>query len=326
MRQVTCAGAGGPDVLQVIDASVPEPGAGQVLIQVAFAGINRPDIVQRQGLYPPPLGASSVLGLEVSGQIVAIGDHVTGFVEGDYVCALVNGGGYAEFAVAEARHCLPIPVNLTLKEAATIPEAAFTVWHNVFQRGALKAGQSLLVHGGAGGIGSFAVQLASARGSRVFATGGGETKCKAIQAFGAERAIDYFSEDFVEVCRSLTNGQGVNVVLDIVGGDYLQRNLRVCAPDGNLISISFLHGSRVNIDLMPLMLKRITWGGSTMRAQSDLIKARIADELRLEVWPLFGSGLLRPHIHAEYPLTNVADAHKDMERGEHIGKLVLSLR
>lgn len=326
MRQVICAGAGGPDVLQVIDASVPEPGAGQVLIQVAFAGINRPDIVQRQGLYPPPLGASSVLGLEVSGQIVAIGDQVTGFVEGDYVCALVNGGGYAEFAIAEARHCLPIPVNLTLKEAATIPEAAFTVWHNVFQRGALKAGQSLLVHGGAGGIGSFAVQLASARGSRVFATGGGETKCKAIQAFGAERAIDYFSEDFVDVCRSLTNGQGVNVVLDIVGGDYLQRNLRVCAPDGNLISISFLHGSRVNIDLMPLMVKRITWGGSTMRAQSDHIKARIADELRLEVWPLFGCGLLRPHIHAEYPLTNVADAHKDMERGEHIGKLVLSLR
>lgn len=326
MRHIVCDAFGGPEVMRLADAPCPQPGPGEVLVEVAFAGINRPDVLQRRGMYPPPPGASPVLGLEVAGQVLAVGEGVSSLRRGDLVCALVNGGGYAEYALAHESQCLPVPAGWSLREAACLPEVAFTVWHNVFERGQLLAGESLLVHGGAGGIGSFAVGLASARGARVFATGGGAVKCEAIMGFGAERAIDYQVEDFVEVCQSLTGGRGVDVVLDMVGGDYLQRNLRVCATEGRVVSIAFLRGSRAELDLMPLMMKRITWTGSTLRAQSLEAKAGIARAVLREVWPLLAAGGLKPHIHGVFPLDAVAEAHAQMERSEHIGKLVLSLR
>lgn len=323
MLQVAIREPGDADVLVPQQGPLPEAGPGEVLIRVAAAGVNRPDVMQRQGLYPPPADASPLPGLEVAGEIVALGEGTGGWQTGDRVCALVNGGGYAGYAVAPADQCLPVPVGLSLAEAAALPEAAFTVWHNLWQRARLQPGESLLVHGGSSGIGSFAIQLATAMGVRVFATAGSEEKCESCRALGAEVAINYRDEDFVAVVKEFTEGRGVDVILDMVGGDYIQRNFSAAAREARLVSIAFMQGSRVNVDLMPIMIKRLTLTGSTLRAQSAGVKAGIARELREQVWPLIGQRLLRPLITARFPLQEAAAAHRLMESGRLIGKIVL---
>ena len=323
MTAVEIARPGDPDVLTPVSRPTPAPGAGEVLIRVAAAGVNRPDLMQRQGKYPPPPGAPDIPGLEVAGVVAVVGPGTPRWRPGDRVLALVAGGGYAEYCVAPGPQCLPVPSSLSMEEAGALPETLFTVWTNVFERGRLRAGESFLVHGGSSGIGTMAVQLASARGARVFATAGSADKCAAVARLGAERGIDYHAEDFVAVLKEATGGRGVDVVLDMVGGDYVARNLELLAVDGRLVQIAFLRGSRVQIDLNPLMRKRLTFTGSTLRPRSVEEKGAIARAIEAEVWPLVERGLLRPVIHARFPLREASRAHAELEAGQHVGKVVL---
>jgi putative PIG3 family NAD(P)H quinone oxidoreductase len=324
MRFIDMTGPGGPEVLGPRDGPVPQPAPGEALIRVAAAGVNRPDVLQRMGSYPPPAGASPILGLEVSGTIAALGDGVAGWREGDEVCALVPGGGYAEYCLAPASHCLPLPRGVGLAEAAGLPETFFTVWTNVFDRGRLAAGESFLVHGGTSGIGTTAIQLARAFGARVFATAGSPEKCRVCVELGAERAIDYRREDFPAVLREVTQGRGVDVILDMVGGPYVEKNLRLLAVEGRLVQIAFLQGSKVALDLVHLMMRRQTITGSTLRPQSVAAKAAIAAALRQKVWPLIEAGRVCPVIDRTFPLAEVAEAHRLMESSQHIGKILLT--
>ncbi|MGR3802106.1 NAD(P)H-quinone oxidoreductase [Marinibacterium profundimaris] len=322
MRAVEISAPGGPEVLQLTDRPVPRPGHGQVVIKVAYAGVNRPDALQRAGSYNPPPGASDLPGLEASGEVVALGDGVTEVAIGDQVCALLPGGGYAEYVATPAAHCLPVPEGLGLKEAACLPETFFTVWSNVFSRGGLRAGERFLVHGGSSGIGTTAIQLARIFGARVFATAGSAEKCKACMALGAERAINYRDEDFVEVLRA---EGGADLILDMVGGDYLPRNVKALADEGRLVQIAFLQGPKVELNFAQVMMRRLTITGSTLRPQSDLAKARIAEDLRAHVWPLLDSGRIAPVMDSEFPFAEAAKAHERMEGSGHIGKIVLNV-
>jgi NADPH:quinone reductase len=323
MIAVAITSPGGPEVLQPRPHPVPGVSAGDVLIRVAAAGVNRPDLLQRQGKYAPPPWAPDTPGLEVAGTLVAIGASVAGWTLGDHVCALVAGGGYAEYCVAPAVQCLPVPRGFSMVEAAAIPETFFTVWTNVFDRGRLQAGETILIHGGASGIGTTAVMLARAFGATVYATAGTAQKCAACERLGATRAINYRTEDFVEVVRAATGGAGVHVILDMVGGDYVSRNLEVLAVEGRLVQIAFLRGQRVEVNLAPLMQKRLTFTGSTLRPRTSEQKGAIARSLQQHVWPRLERGELRPVIHATFPLERASDAHAMLEAGEHVGKIVL---
>ncbi len=314
-----------PEVLYLTEGPRPAPGPGEVLIRVAAAGVNRPDLLQRQGAYPPPPSASPILGLEVAGTVAALGADVTRWQLGDRVCALTPGGGYAEYCVAPAAHCLPIPAGLSLIEAAALPETAFTVWGNLFFRGRLKAGESVLVHGGTSGIGTTAIQFAKAFGATVFATANGADKCTACRALGADTAIDYATMDFVaEVLRG-TGGRGVDAVLDIVGGDYTPRNLAALATDGRLLLVGFQRGAAATIDLTAIMRKRLLVSGSMLRPQSHDEKAALATALGEQVWPLIAAGRIKPLIHAHFPLASASEAHRLMASSAHIGKIVLTV-
>jgi NADPH2:quinone reductase len=324
MTAIAIADKGGPEVLQPVTLPVPQPGPGQFLIKVAAAGVNRPDVMQRMGHYPAPKGHSEIPGLEVAGTVAAVGENATGFRGGDKVMALVNGGGYAEYCIAEASSCLPVPATLSLIEAAGIPEGYFTVWHNVFERGGLKSGEWFLMHGGTSGIGVAAIQLAHALGAKVIATAGSPEKCEAIAKLGAVRAVDYHREDFVEIVKAETGGRGVDVILDIVGGDYVERNIRSLADDGRLVNIAFQKGSKVSIDLMRIMLKRLTLTGSTLRFRSNEVKAAIARAVEERVLPLVSEGKIRVVIDATYPLAEAAKAHARLEES-HIGKVILTV-
>jgi NADPH2:quinone reductase len=314
---------GEPDVLVPAERPKPAPGAGEVSIKVAAAGVNRPDVFQRRGRYPPPPGASDIPGLEVSGVIDVLGPGVSEWHVGDMVCALVTGGGYAEYCVAPAPQCLPIPHGMDVVTAAAIPETFFTVWTNVFQRGRLQPNESILVHGGSSGIGTTAIQLAKARGSRVFATAGSAEKCAACERLGAERAINYRDADFVAVVRDLTGGRGVDVVLDMVGGEYFARNIDVLGVEGRLVEIATLQGVKAELNIQTIMQRRLTITGSTLRARPVADKGAIAAALRQHVWPLLESGAVTPIVHATFPLVHAAEAHRVMESSAHIGKLVL---
>ena len=317
---------GGPDVLKVAERPDPVAGPGEVLIRVAAAGVNRPDVMQRRGAYPPPPGASDLPGLEVAGEIAALGEDVRDWRVGDKVCALVAGGGYATLCVAPAPQCLPVPANLDLISAAAIPETFFTVWTNVFDRGRLKAGETALFHGGSSGIGTTAIQLAVARGARALATAGSDEKCRACESLGASRAINYKTEDFVEVVRELTKKNGVDLVLDIIGGSYTARNLSVLAVEGRLVQIGVQGGeSKATIDVWPILSRRLTFTGSTLRPRSVEQKGQIAAALRQEVWPLLERGVVKPIIYRTFPLAEAASAHRLMESSEHIGKIVLTV-
>ncbi|MFN4100807.1 MAG: NAD(P)H-quinone oxidoreductase [Pararhodobacter sp.] len=322
MRVIEISEPGGPEVLVPADRAVPVPGAGEIVIRLAYAGVNRPDAAQRAGTYAPPPGASDLPGLEGAGVVVALGAGVTRWKEGDEVCALLPGGGYAEYVATPAAHALPVPTGMDLRAAACLPETFFTVWTNVFGRGRLIAGERFLVHGGSSGIGTTAIQLAAARGARVFATAGSDEKCRACEALGAERAINYREEDFVEIMQA---EGGADVILDMVGGDYLPRNLKALAEDGRLVQIAFLKGPKVELNLAPMMMKRLTLTGSTLRPQSIAAKATIAEALEREVWPLLASGRIAPVIDSEYPLGEAAAAHARMESSGHIGKIVLKV-
>jgi putative PIG3 family NAD(P)H quinone oxidoreductase len=324
MTAIEITQPGKPEVLKPTSRPTPKPAAGEVLIRVVAAGVNRPDVLQRYGKYPPPAGASDLPGLEVAGRVVACGTDAKGFKVGDQVCALLAGGGYAEYAVAPAPQCLPAPKGLTAIEAAAVPETFFTVWTNVFERGRLQHGETFLVHGGASGIGTTAIQLARAHGARVFATAGTAEKCAACERLGAERAINYRDEDFVAVVKEETGGAGADVILDMVGGEYTARNLDLLRIDGRLVQIAFLKGSKVEIDLNPLMRKRLTFTGSTLRARSIAEKGAVAAAVRRNVWPLVESGKVKPVIHATFPLAEAAKAHAMMEADQHIGKIVLT--
>ena len=313
---------GGPEVLQPATRPVPLPAHGQVVIKVAYAGVNRPDDLQRAGMYAPAPTASDLPGLEASGEVVALGEGVSGIDLGDQVCALLPGGGYAEYVATPAAHCLPVPDGMGLKEAACLPETFFTVWSNVFMRGGLKAGERFLVHGGSSGIGTTAIQLAHAFGARVFATAGTDKKCAACMDLGAEAAINYRDMDFVDVLEA---EGGADLILDMVGGDYIPRNLKALAPDGRLVQIAFLQGPKVEVNFAMLMTRRLTMTGSTLRPQSDLAKARIAQELREAVWPLLSAGRVAPVMDSSYPLAEAAAAHARMEGSGHIGKIVLEV-
>ena len=320
MRAIEITKPGGPEVLQMTQRPLPKAGHGQVVLKVAYAGVNRPDALQRAGMYAPPPTASDLPGLEASGTIVAIGDGVAGLSIGDQVCALLPGGGYAEYVMTPAAHCLPVPEGLSLKEAACLPETFFTVWSNVFTRGGLKAGERFLVHGGSSGIGTTAIQLANAFGARVFATAGSAEKCAACVALGAEKAINYKEEDFVEVMKA---EGGADLILDMVGGDYIPRNVKVLANDGRLVQIAFLQGPVVELNFAMMMMKRLTITGSTLRPQSDLAKARIAQDLREVVWPLIARGKIKPVMDSTFDFSEAADAHARMESSGHIGKIVM---
>jgi len=325
--QMTCveiSEPGGPEVLTIANRPAPTPGAGEVIIAVAAAGVNRPDILQRQGAYPPPPGASDLPGLEVAGTVAAVGGNVDPALVGTGVCALVAGGGYADRVAVDARLCLPIPAGFTMVEAAALPETFFTVWHNVFERGQLKLGESFLVHGGAGGIGTTAIQTAKAMGAKVFTTASAAKlgRCKEL---GADVAIDYAAQDFVAVVKEATQGKGVDVILDMVGGDYIARNLKALGTEGRLVCIAFQNGSTAEINFMTMMLKRQTMTGSTLRPQSVEAKARMAQALREKVWPLLNDGSIRPVIHATFPLAQAADAHRAIEASSHVGKIVLTI-
>ena len=320
MRAVEITKPGGPEVLALTERPVPKPAHGQVVIKVAYAGVNRPDALQRAGSYAPPPTASDLPGLEASGEVVAVGAGVSGLATGDMVCALLPGGGYAEYVATPAAHCLPVPRDMGLKEAACLPETYFTVWSNVFMRAGLKAGERFLVHGGSSGIGTTAIQLAHAFGARVFSTAGTDEKCAVCARLGAEAAINYRDSDFVEVLQA---EGGADVILDMVGGDYIARNLKALAMDGRLVQIAFLQGPKAEINFAPMMTRRLTITGSTLRPQSDLAKAAIAQELREAVWPLLSSGRVAPVMDSEFALEDAAAAHAHMEGGEHIGKIVL---
>ena len=322
MRAIEITKPGGPEVLQVTTRPMPIAGYGQVVIKVAYAGVNRPDALQRAGMYAPPPTASDLPGLEASGEVVSVGAGVSTVAVGDRVCALLPGGGYAEFVATPAAHCLPIPSGMALKQAACLPETFFTVWSNVFMRGGLKAGERFLVHGGSSGIGTTAIQLARTFGARVFATAGTDEKCAACITLGAEEAINYRDSDFVEVLQPVG---GANLILDMVGGDYIPRNLKALAEDGRLVQIAFLQGPKVEVNFATLMTRRLTMTGSTLRPQSDLAKARIAQELQEAVWPLLSSGSVAPVMDSEYDFEAASEAHARMETSGHIGKIVLKI-
>ena len=324
MRAVEISKPGPPEVLRTVERPDPTPGAGDVRIRVSAAGVNRPDILQRQGAYPPPPGASDLPGLEVAGVIDVLGSGVSEWHVGDRVCALVSGGGYATLCTAPAVQCLPIPRGMDFVTAAAIPETFFTVWTNVFDRGRLRAGESALFHGGSSGIGTTAIQLAVARGSRVFATAGSDEKCRACEQLGAERAINYRSDDFVEVVKQLTGGQGVNLILDIVGGDYIARDLAALAVEGRLVVIGFMGGDTATIDFRRVLGRRLTITGSTLLPRSAVEKGEIATALRWEVWPLLEQGAVKPVVYRTFPLEDAAAAHRLMESSEHVGKIVLT--
>lgn len=324
MQAVGIAEPGGPEVLRLEERPVPRPGPGQALVRVAFAGVNRPDVLQRLGRYPPPPGASDIPGLEISGTVVAAGERAERLV-GERVCALVTGGGYAGFCLADARHCLPVPTGLPLAEAAALPETLFTVWHNVFERGQAKAGETVLVHGGTSGIGTMAIKLGKLAGLTVIVTCGTEAKCEAALALGADRAIDYRREDFVAGVREFTGGRGAELCLDMVAGDYTQRNLDCLAEDGRLVTIAVLGGAKATIDMARLMVRRHTLTGSTLRGRTDEFKARLAEEIREKAWPWVESGALRLAMDRIFPLAEAGAAHARMEAGEHVGKIVLEV-
>ena len=323
MTAIKLQAFGGPDCLCPSQMDRPQPGMGEVLIRVEAAGVNRPDIMQRKGLYPPPPGASDILGLEVAGTMAAVGEQVSNPRVGDDVCALVTGGGYAEYCIAAAPLCLPIPRGLNYIQAASLPETFFTVWTNVFERGKLQARDSILIHGGTSGIGVAAIQLARCFGSKVFATAGTEEKCRFCTDLGAQ-AINYHEQDFAASVLELTENRGVDVILDMVGGDYLQRNLSCLAMEGRLVQIAVMNGQKGNINLATIMLKRLTLTGSTLRPRSVDEKARIARALLAQVWPLLESGEIKPIVHAVFKLEKAADAHSLMESGRHIGKIILT--
>ena len=323
MRVVEIATPGGPEVLRLGERPRPRPGTGEVLIEVAAAGVNRPDVMQRQGKYPPPPGASDIPGLEVAGKIVECGAGAGTFALGDHVCALLTGGGYAEFCVAPEAQCLPVPTGLSDVQAASLPETFFTVWSNVFDRAGLRPGESLLVQGGSSGIGVAAIQIAAALGSRVFATAGSEEKCAACVRLGAQRAINYRTEDFVAVVKTETAGRGVDVILDMIGGDYLMRQTAALAEDGRLVIINTMGGARTTINLLYIMVKRLTITGSTLRSRPVAVKAEIARRLQQHVWPLLEVGKVKAVVFRTFPFAEAAAAHALMERSEHIGKIVL---
>jgi len=316
---------GGPEVLVPARRPLPQPGAGEVLIKVAAAGVNRPDVLQRKGGYPPPKGASDIPGLELAGEVVAVGEGVSAPSLGEQVCALVTGGGYAEYCVAPAPQCLPVPKGFSLEQAACLPETFFTVWINVFQRSALKPGESFLVHGGTSGIGTTAIQLAKAFGCTVFATAGSAEKVTACKDLGADHAINYKDEDFVYVVNEKTGGKGVDVILDMVGGDYIPRDIKALAEDGRLSFIAFLGGPKAEVNFAAVMMKRLTITGSTLRARPVAVKAALAAELKAKVWPLLEAGTVAPVMAARFPLAEAAKAHALMESSGHIGKIVLTV-
>ena len=322
MTVIEITGAGGPEVLQVKKRPIPIPRQGEVLIKLAYAGINRPDVLQRSGSYNPPKGASDLPGLEGAGIISAIGSGVFEWKVGDEVCALLPGGGYAEYAVTPSLHCLPVPKGLSLKEAACLPETFFTVYSNIFQRGGLKVGEKFLVHGGSSGIGTTAIQMAHLFGARVFATAGSEKKCQVCKDLGAERVINYHNEIFEDVLQVYG---GVDVILDMVGGTYIQRNLKSLADDGRLVQIAFLESAKADLNLVQMMTRRLSITGSTLRPQNDLVKQRIAEGLQKHIWPHLASGRIAPIMDSEFPLAEAARAHTRMETSEHIGKIVLKI-
>jgi putative PIG3 family NAD(P)H quinone oxidoreductase len=323
MTAIEIGTPGPPESLRPASRPVPQPGPGEVLIRVAAAGINRPDVLQRKGAYPPPKGVTDIPGLEVAGEVVRVGSAVTEPAVGARVCALVAGGGYAEYVAAPAVQCLPVPATLSMEEAGAVPETFFTVYYNVFMRSRLRSGETLLIHGGSSGIGTTAIQLAKACGARVIVTAGTADKCAACRKLGADVAIDYKQEDFVARTLEATGGQGADVILDMVGGEYLARNMAAAAVNGRIAIIATQHGTEAELDLVTLMRRRLSLGGSTLRPQSVESKGAIAAALRREVWPLFDSGSLRPVIHASFPLQEAARAHALMESGAHIGKIVL---
>ncbi|MDE1173747.1 MAG: NAD(P)H-quinone oxidoreductase [Parvibaculaceae bacterium] len=325
MTAIAIREPGGPEVLVPETIAVPVPGEGEILIRVKAAGINRPDVFQRQGFYNPPPGAPTTPGLEVAGEVAGVGPGVTRWTTGERVCALVGGGGYAEYCLVHESHVLPIPRGITDIEAGGIPETFFTVWANVFEGGSLKAGESLLIHGGSSGIGTTAIQIAKAMGARVFATAGNPEKCAACERLGAEKAINYREQDFVKEIKGLTGGRGVDVILDMVGGDYVQRNINSAAQGGRIVSIAFLNGSKAEVDFMLMMLKSLTLTGSTLRARSLEEKARLTAALRRNIWPLIEAGRVKPLIEKTFPLAEAARAHELMETSSHIGKIVLTV-
>lgn len=325
MRYIALESHGKADVMQLAEGPAPSIGPGEVLVKVAAAGVNRPDVAQRQGMYPPPPGASPILGLEVAGEVVEVGEGVNESLLNTLVCALVNGGGYAEYVAVPAGQCLPIPKRLKLKEAAALPETFFTVWTNVFDRAKLQPGESFLVHGGSSGIGSTAIQLAKQFGARVFTTAGSEEKCEFCRKLGADLAINYREQDFVQAIDKATDSKGVDVILDMVGGDYIQRNIQAAAMDGRIVSIAFLGGPKATVNFAPMMLKRLALTGSTLRPRSAEAKAAIANSLREKVWPLIEEGKIKPQIAAEFAFEDVVEAHKLMESSQHMGKIVLTL-
>lgn len=325
MKAIEIATPGGPEQLRLTDRPMPQPGDGEVLIRVAAAGVNRPDVVQRQGHYPPPPGASDLPGLEVAGTVEALGPNVTGVALGDEVTALLSGGGYAEYATAAAAVCLPIPKGLSLVEAAALPENYFTVWTNLFERGGCKAGEDVLIHGGTSGIGTTAIQLAKAFGARVFATAGTPAKARFCESLGAVRGIDYRTEDFVEIVKNATDGKGMAVILDMVAGTYVQRNIEAAAVEGRIVVIAVQAGARAEIMMNKLMIKRLTLTGSTLRPRTVAQKAAVAEGVRKNVWPLLEARRVHPIIHATFPLAEASEAHRLMESSSHIGKIMLTV-
>jgi NADPH2:quinone reductase len=325
MRTIEIRQPGGPEVLTLATRDKPVAGETELLVKVAAAGVNRPDCLQRQGVYPPPPGASDIPGLEIAGEVESVGAGVKGFKPGDQVCALVPGGGYAEYCTVDEANALLAPAALTMTEAAAIPETFFTVWHNVFQRGGLKSGETFLVHGGTSGIGTTAIQLAKAFGARVLATAGSEAKCAAMRDLGADLAINYRDTDFVEAVKDATGGKGADLILDMVGGDYINRNYKAAAVEGRIVQIAFLRGQKAEVDFALLMMKRLTHTGSTLRARDIAFKAGIAQELRQKVWPLLAERKVLPVMDSIFPLEQASAAHRRMEDGEHIGKIVLDM-
>ncbi len=325
MTCVEIAEPGGPEQLRTTTRPVPAPAKGEVLIKVAAAGVNRPDVVQRLGHYAPPEGVTDIPGLEVSGTVAALGDGVTDWTVGDALCALVAGGGYGEYVTAPVEQCLPVPKGLSMVEAAALPETFFTVWTNVFDRGRLQPGETFMVHGGTSGIGTTAIQLAHQMGAKVIATAGSEDKCQACRDLGADLAINYRDQDFVEAAKEFTGGKGADVILDMVGGDYLPRNLKALNRDGRLVNIAFMQGAKIEVNFMPLMLKRQTITGSTLRAQSVAAKGAIANSVKTTVWPLIEAGKVKPVIYKTFSLDQAKEAHELMESNKHIGKIVFQV-
>jgi NADPH2:quinone reductase len=325
MKYIDTPTFGGPEVLILSEGQIPAIAANEILIHVSAAGVNRPDVIQRSGNYPAPKGASQILGLEVAGKVKAVGNEVSAWKIGDRVCALTNGGGYAEFVAVPEGQCLPIPEGLSMVEAAALPETAFTVWSNVFNRAELKTGESFLVHGGSSGIGTTAIQFAHAMGATVFTTAGSQEKCNTCLALGAQKAINYHETDFLEELKETTDGKGVDVILDMVGGDYIQKNLKLAAVEGRIINIAYLQGPVATVNFLPIMLKRLTVSGSTLRPQSLEVKAQIAQQLLTHIWPLYADKSIKPVIAKLFPLSKASDAHCLMESNEHIGKIVLDL-